>query len=71
MSRHGSVLLLIGLVLCALAPVTTAAQVLETPEGTIEFIGLHHWTPEQVRDTLAILRPDLPLDSGACEAGYL
>lgn len=43
-----------------------SAQELGTPEGRVEFIGLHHWTPEQVRDTLAALRPDVPLTSGAC-----
>jgi hypothetical protein len=43
-----------------------SAQVLPTPEGKVEFIGLHHWTPEQVRDTLAAL--DVPLTSGACAA---
>jgi hypothetical protein len=68
MIRHGSVLIFIGLVLCAVGPVPTAAQVLETSDGKIEFIGLHHWTPEQVRDTLAALQPDLPLNSGACAA---
>ena len=46
------------------------AQVVDTPGGRVEFIGLHHWTPEQVRDTLAALRPDVPLSSGAC-AGVL
>jgi hypothetical protein len=45
-----------------------AAQVMETPEGRIEFIGLHHWTPQQVRDTLAALSPDVPLSSSACAA---
>lgn len=57
-----------ALLLGGLGPAATAAQVLETPEGKVEFIGLHHWTPEQVRDTLAALRPDVPLTSGACAA---
>lgn len=43
-------------------------QVIETEEGPVEFIGLRHWTPEQVRDTLRSVRPDLSLHSAACAA---
>lgn len=69
MIRHGwKTLLATALLLGGLGPAATAAQILETPEGKVEFIGLHHWTPEQVRDTLAALRPDVPLTSGACAA---
>jgi hypothetical protein len=66
-----------GFLAIALTVVSLAsAQVLETSEGKVEFIGLHHWKPAQVRDTLAVLRPDVPLTSGACavvlrsEAGF-
>lgn len=45
-----------------------SAQVIETPEGPVEFIGLRNWSPEQVRDTLAAVRPDLDLHSAACAA---
>jgi hypothetical protein len=50
------------------ATVPAAAQIIETPEGRVEFIGLHHWTPQQVRDTLATLQPDVSLSSSACAA---
>lgn len=65
-----SVLPMLLLAAAGPAAVPAAAQIIETPEGRVEFIGLHHWTPEQVRDTLAALRPDVPLSSGAC-AGVL
>lgn len=59
-----------SVLLTCLTGTAAVAQVLETPDGDVEFIGLHHWTPEQVRDTLAALRPEIPLTSGAC-AGVL
>lgn len=49
-------------------PNALPAQVVETEEGPVEFLGLEHWTPERVRDTLAAVRPDVGLHSGACAA---
>lgn len=48
--------------LCAQAA-PAPAQVLETPEGPVEFIGLVHRTPEEVRDALAAARPEVSLHS--------
>ncbi len=50
-------------VFTVLATAPAAAQVLETPQGPVEFIGLQHRTAEEVRDTLRALRPDLTLHS--------
>lgn len=35
-----------------------AAQIVETPQGPVEFIGLERWTPEMVLDSLAARAPD-------------
>jgi hypothetical protein len=70
MIRKECARLLATMLLVGLTWSVGVAQVLETADGDVEFIGLHHWTPEQVRDTLAALRPEIPLTSGAC-AGVL
>ena len=63
---HGSTLLLI-LPLLAVAP--ARAQILDTPAGPVEFVGLVHRTPEAVRDALAAARPDVPIHTtGAAQA---
>lgn len=64
---RGSVVTLTAIALAAL-PSTLPAQVVESEGGPVEFIGLEHWTPEQVADTLAAVRPDLTLHSAACAA---
>lgn len=56
----------ITLALMSAPPCPALAQLLQTPEGPVEFVGLEDWTPEQVRDTLAVLAPGEPLGSGAC-----
>lgn len=68
MNRSGWRTVALVVTAAGLGAAGASAQVLETPEGRVEFIGLRHWTPEQVRDTLAALRPDVPLSSGACAA---
>ncbi|HEX8907287.1 MAG TPA: hypothetical protein VF771_20715, partial [Longimicrobiaceae bacterium] len=50
----------------ASVPVAAAAQVVSTPEGQVEFIGLKRWTVEMVRDTMARHAPGQPL--GQCAA---
>ncbi|HJR53810.1 MAG TPA: hypothetical protein VJ982_08835 [Gemmatimonadota bacterium] len=70
MTSKWNVLAILLLAAVGLRARPAVAQVVDTPGGRVEFIGLHHWTPEQVRDTLAALRPDVPLSSGAC-AGVL
>lgn len=43
-----------------------AAQVVRTPEGTVEFVGLKRWTVEMIRDSMAVKAPGVPL--GQCAA---
>jgi hypothetical protein len=52
----------------ALVPLRAPAQVVTTPEGQVEFIGLKRWTVQMVRDTMAKRAPGQPL--GQC-AGVL
>jgi hypothetical protein len=40
------------------------AQVVATPEGPVEFIGLKRWTVQMIRDTMAVKAPGQPL--GQC-----
>jgi hypothetical protein len=42
-----------------------SAQVVETPTGVVEFIGLDSWTIDMIRDSLAIHSPGTPLDECA------
>ncbi|HUP19365.1 MAG TPA: hypothetical protein VM778_05355 [Gemmatimonadota bacterium] len=63
---HGSILLL---ALLPLGAAPAAAQILDTPAGPVEFVGLEHRTPEAVRDALAAARPDVPIHTtGAAQA---
>jgi hypothetical protein len=55
---------LVGLVLLPLTGVD--GQVVATPEGTVEFIGLDRWTVSMIEDTMAVHAPDEPL--GQCAA---
>jgi hypothetical protein len=51
-----------------------AAQVVETPEGRVEFIGLEHWTIPMIRDSMAIRAPGMPLAEAAAvlkELGFV
>jgi hypothetical protein len=47
-------------------PSALRAQVVETPTGTVEFIGLESWTVEMVRDSMDVHAPGEPL--GQCAA---
>ena len=40
---------------------TASAQVVHTPEGEVEFIGLERWTVSMIRDTMAVRAPGAPL----------
>lgn len=55
---HRSTLLAL---LIATGSPAAAAQVLETPRGPVEFVGLEHRSAEALRDTLAAIRPGLDL----------
>lgn len=44
-----------------------SAQVVDTPEGTVEFIGLQSWTVQMIRDSMAVHAPDKPLGQCAGE----
>lgn len=57
---------LIAITLSILVTSPLTAQVVDGPHGPIEFIGLEHWTPRRVLDTLALLAPGKPLH--ACAA---
>lgn len=50
----------------ALFPARSAAQVVQTANGPVEFIGLKRWTVEMIRDTMAVKAPGQPL--GQCAA---
>jgi hypothetical protein len=45
---------------------TVSAQVVDTPEGTVEFIGLEEWTVEKIKAVMAEKAPNQPL--GMCAA---
>lgn len=44
----------------------TSAQVVRTPEGEVEFIGLERWTIPMIQDSMAVHAPGEPL--GQCAA---
>lgn len=62
MSRF--ILTLVGVIL--VSPATLPAQVVETPEGAVEFIGLQRWTIPMIQDSMAVHAPGKPL--GQCAA---
>jgi hypothetical protein len=45
-------------------PMTLPGQVVETPEGVVEFIGLRRWTIPMIQDSMAVHAPNEPL--GQC-----
>lgn len=45
---------------------TVSAQVVDTPEGTVEFIGLEEWTVEKIKAVMKEKAPGQPL--GMCAA---
>lgn len=46
--------------------VSTLAQVIQTPKGPVEFIGLTSWSPQKLYDTLQVIAPNKPI--AACAA---
>jgi len=47
-------------------PMVLPAQVVQTPEGPVEFIGLERWSIPMIRDSMAVHAPGEPL--GQCAA---
>jgi hypothetical protein len=47
-------------------PMVLPAQVVQTPEGPVEFIGLERWSIPMIRDSMAVHAPGVPL--GQCAA---
>jgi hypothetical protein len=47
-------------------PTALTAQVVQTPEGTVEFIGLNRWSVLMIQDSMAVHAPGKPL--GQCAA---
>jgi hypothetical protein len=58
------ILPLVGIILAA--PASLSAQVVDTPDGAVEFIGLERWTIPMIRDSMAVHAPGEPL--GQCAA---
>ncbi|WP_457565510.1 hypothetical protein, partial [Caldithrix abyssi] len=51
----------------------SGAQVIDTPDGKVEFIGLRRWSVEKIIDTLAVIAPGVSIDRCAGllkEAGF-
>jgi hypothetical protein len=46
--------------------VSASAQLIQTPKGPVEFIGLSTWSPERLYDTLQAIAPKKPI--AACAA---
>ncbi len=49
------------------APAKLASQIVQTPLGTAEVIGLRNWTLQRLLDTLRIRRPGVSIDKCAAE----
>lgn len=56
------ILTVVGVIL--ITPATLPAQVVETTEGAVEFIGLQHWTIPMIQDSMVVHAPAKPL--GQC-----
>lgn len=55
-----------SLVLLLLFMGGASAQAVQTPEGTVEFVGLERWTVQMIQDSMAVHAPGEPL--GQCAA---
>lgn len=67
MFRWKRTLLRAVLILLAAAPAELPAQMVNTPLGRAEIIGLRYWTLQRLLDTLAVRRPGVPVDKCAAE----
>jgi len=56
---------LVLLFFALLAPAARAQVLVETPDGTVEFIGLERWSVEMIRDSLAVHAQGIPLSQSA------
>lgn len=59
-------LMAVGFMMMAVgAGMRTEAQVLQGPQGPVEFVGVSRWTSQQLFDTIRALDPDMPFHACA------